>query len=499
MRRSDDDRATQRVLAAAFVSVDAAVAVVTAGGRLVTASQGFAVLCGRTLRALTGSALSNVLDSEVLGRVQRTLAGSAPGSPASVFRGGGARNDAVPFSAAFSLSVIEGRGNERLAVLTLRPDTEAADPTTGSAKAPTAVGKIQLIGLQEIKATLGPKWSSIADRAMILAEAAIRRRLDKQDVLSRTADQGFLIWFHNGTVEQNAELASRIARAVRIALLTEFADSVGSSVASATVALPAGSVPRQLSASAQSELINRRPGLAPDPAVEAARAYLAWAETELPVEIEQMFGRSGQPLPAVWCSLPDPVASRLEQAGATLDGESLGIFEMDLLRLRAGINVAAKAAASKLPRSCFVPVPCAFLASPRSSGAIKELLAGIDTATGSRLTLLLGGPFTDLSPTRLQELAAPLCSRVRAVGLAVQSISELPLNALQRPFSVVSFQPGVLGDVSNEADMWESMDAIHRTGAKVFARRIATPRQARMLIELGADFVCGTAPARVLS
>jgi PAS domain S-box-containing protein len=498
MRRSGEDRATQRLLASAFRSVDAAVAIVTAGDRIVTTSQRFALMCGRTSKELTGSSVTSILDAEVRQKIHAALAATAPDAPAALFRGGGLHPDGTPFAASFGLTVIEGRASERLAIVTVHQDASPAAPVAGSdaakAAAPEAVSKIRLMGLDEVKSALGPRWASVADRAMILAEAAIRRRLGAQDVVSRTTDQAFLIWFQQGSAEENEHLIGRIAREVRIVLLTEFADAIISGVASATVALPPGSAGQQVPPAALAEL-DRRAAAPPDPALEAARTYLAWVEKELPVETEQMFGRSGQPLPAVWCSLPASVAARLTEASTTLKRETLGPFELDILRLRAALAVASQAATRNQPRACFVTVPCACLLSPRSRAVVLEVLSDAGATLGGRMTLLLGAPFSGIGAARLHELAGLLRGRVRGLGLAADAIRDLPIEAIKPPFAVVSFQPGALADETAEADLWQVMNAIQRTGAKVIARQIATPAQARMLLELGVNFVCGTAPA----
>ena len=497
VRRSGDDRATQRLLASAFMSVGTPVAIVTGGDRVVTASTRFAHFCGRNAKELTGNSLTGVLDTDVRHQIQAALTATKPGSPASEFRGGGMRHDGSTFQASFSLSVIEGRASERLAVLTLNPDTIPADIPPEPEGAPEAVSKICLLGLAEVRAALGPKWLAVADRAMIIAETTIRRRLGPQDVLSRTSDQAFLVWFHAGTAEDNAVLAARMAREVRIILLTEFADTLMSSVASATVPLPRGATPGQLPADSQSAL-NRHPGLQPNKDVEAARGYLAWVEKEMPVDIEQLYGRGGQPLPAVWCSLPDSVATRIESAGATLADETFGGFELELLRLRAGLSVAAKAAARNLPRSCFVPMSVACLSSSRAKAAVLELLGGINNATGSRLTLLIGGNLAAFGPSQMQDLVAPLRGRVRAVGIAADALAAVPITHLSRPFTVVAFDSKPLESERAELALWTEVDAVHRTGSKVIARQVRTPLDARKLLELGVDFICGTAPAATL-
>jgi PAS domain-containing protein len=486
VRRSTEDRATQRLLAAAFSAVGAPVAVVTGGNRIATASQRFAEISGRSPRDLAGQSLDGIVDAEVSHQIHAALADLAPGAPARAFRGSGTRQDGASFSAGFSVAVIDGRASDRLAVLTLHPE-----------EAPESIGKIKLLGLTELKAALGSHWLSVADRAMNLAETTIRRRLGPQDVLSRTSSQAFLIWFERGTAEDNAVVAARIAREVRIVLLTEFADAVVSSVASATVALPPGAKPGQLDGSIEIELDGHK-ALRPEQVEESARGTLAWAEKTLPVTVEPLYGRNGQKLPASWCSLPREVAAKLHAAATILSRETLGEFEVDVLRLRASIAVAAKAGAQHLPQSCFVALSCECLSHPRSRGAVLELLAGMDATTGARITLLLSGELAHFRPARLHELAAPLKTRVGHLGLAGQTLAAVPLDALTRPFSVVSFSPGLLGGEGAEAGLWQAINAVHRTGSKVVACEVANPTEARKLLELGVDYVCGAAPAPAL-
>lgn len=499
MRRSGEDRATQRLFASAFMSVNAAAAIITGGDRIVTASRCFAMQFGRSSRELTGSSLASLLDTEARQRLNAAMATGTPGAPATEFHACAIQQDGLRFPAAFSVAMIEGRATERLGVLTLQPDaipprtTAEPAPPDATAAPDEVAGKIRLVELCEVKAALGLTWPRVADRALKLAETVIRRNIGDQDIFSRTPDQAFLVWFQRGTAEENEQRAARVAREVRIVLLTEFADAITSSIASAT-APPPGSTPGRLSATTVAEA-NKQPKLASNPTIEAARAYLGWAKKELPAEAEPMFGRGGQPLPAVWCSLPETMAASLEQCVAALPRETLGALEIDVVGLRAGISVAAKAAANNLPRSCFVPLPCAVLLAPRPRAIVMEALDGIDNATGSRLTVLLAGPFTDIGAARLRDLAAPLRSRVRAVGLATDAIGGLPLDAVRPPFSVASFQPDSLDDERAQAAMRQAITAIQRAGVKVIARKVRTPADARKLLELGVDYICGTAPS----
>ena len=98
-------------------------------------------------------------------------------------------------------------------------------------------GKIRLIGLDEVKEALGPRWATVAARAMSSAEHVIRRRCGSHDTWSRTADGGFLICFATATEDEAAFRASAMAREIRTRLIGE-----GETEATATVSAIAAAV-----------------------------------------------------------------------------------------------------------------------------------------------------------------------------------------------------------------------------------------------------------------
>jgi hypothetical protein len=98
-------------------------------------------------------------------------------------------------------------------------------------------GKIKLIGLDEVKEALGPRWSAMAARAMSSAEHVIRSRCGSHDTWSRTADGGFLIYFATDTEDEAAFRASAMAREIRTRLIGE-----GETEATATVSAIAAAV-----------------------------------------------------------------------------------------------------------------------------------------------------------------------------------------------------------------------------------------------------------------
>ena len=86
--------------------------------------------------------------------------------------------------------------------------------------APTVVaGSIQLLGMAEIKRSLGARWSAVADGACRIAEQTIQRRLSDGDAYQRHGEESFVLCFASpdrARAEATAkaiadEIASRLA------------------------------------------------------------------------------------------------------------------------------------------------------------------------------------------------------------------------------------------------------------------------------------------------
>ena len=89
----------------------------------------------------------------------------------------------------------------------------------GSSGGRVVAGRVQVIGLDEIKASLGDRWAPHAERIRKIAEATIRQRLSEEDVLEWTEDQGFLICFASLSEREAAFKARAIGREVREKIL----------------------------------------------------------------------------------------------------------------------------------------------------------------------------------------------------------------------------------------------------------------------------------------
>jgi hypothetical protein len=96
-------------------------------------------------------------------------------------------------------------------IVTLRPNDEAGTMDMRTASA----GRINLIGLDEVRAALGDRWWAVAARAMESAEVVLKRRCGPQDSYSPTGDTSFVVCF-GGVSEREASVrAERNAAGLR--------------------------------------------------------------------------------------------------------------------------------------------------------------------------------------------------------------------------------------------------------------------------------------------
>ena len=72
---------------------------------------------------------------------------------------------------------------------------------------------------------------------MTKAERIIRNGLSTRDVLSRSGDHGFLIWFNANSVQRNDAILAAAVRDMRLRFLTDFGEDIRPSVCTSSWAI----------------------------------------------------------------------------------------------------------------------------------------------------------------------------------------------------------------------------------------------------------------------
>ena len=86
---------------------------------------------------------------------------------------------------------------------------------------PLIAGSVALIGLDDIKSTLGSRWEMARGRVLNLAQAEIRKRLSDGDIMQSEEGGRFAICFASPNQKDAEEKASRISREVKQTLLRD--------------------------------------------------------------------------------------------------------------------------------------------------------------------------------------------------------------------------------------------------------------------------------------
>jgi hypothetical protein len=86
---------------------------------------------------------------------------------------------------------------------------------------PLLAGAIELVGLDEVKATLGKNWDIVAEQAQRIARDEIKRHLSDRDFFKAQSETRFLICFASLNRRQALDKAKLISRAIKARLVEE--------------------------------------------------------------------------------------------------------------------------------------------------------------------------------------------------------------------------------------------------------------------------------------
>ena len=204
----------QRLLAKVFTSVDIALAIVNGSGRIVMTNRHIDGLLGYPSSGLVGRSTLDLVAPSARARVgavvkQQLVDGLDTLQVAPILRA-----DGVQVIMRIT-SVIATPGEaKQFRVLTLRPEV-----TTPTRTRLESIGHIKLVGLDEVRAALGDRWAAVAHRAMVTAEAVIRKHCGPQDSFSYADETSFLICFGKLSEEESAFRAAMISREIRTRLI----------------------------------------------------------------------------------------------------------------------------------------------------------------------------------------------------------------------------------------------------------------------------------------
>ena len=487
-REQQQHAAIQGLLAKVFVSVHAAVAIADEHGVIVMTNPATDSLLGYRAGGLIGKVGMDLVvpaaRAKALAARQRQLeTGQNYTIETSLLR-----RDDTQIQVEFTSSIVEREDLRRFRIVTLWPRSpQGAAARPGNLH---VAGKIRLIGLEEVKTVLGPRWAAVSSRVMASAEHVIRRRCAPCDSWSRTADGGFLICFGDATEPEAAFRAAVIAREIRVRLIGEGEQS---QTAYATAITGSVELPDQPNRSPDmlAVAIGDRLAARLSDIEGRARDTLRQAIDTATCELTAVRSRQMGEIVGHFATLPRALEHALDCALAALPMRESQAFDLDRLVLgMAAVQVVGTLAAGTAHPIMVVVDFEVFLDRQRTERYVAACQQ-LDARLRSRLILVLARMPPGVPKSRVLECVMRLSPFCHAVGFQAESVELPPIE-----FSVL----GASIVVVREADLnaWEAEDlkkldklisVVRAHRAHVLVRQVSSRENAMRLLKLGVDLV----------
>ena len=472
----------QRLLAKVFSSVDVAVAIVNSVGRIVMTNSPCDVLLGYGPNGLVGKFTLELMPPDQRASVATTIKrhlndGVDVTYTASVERADGSRL-AVRMTSVIAVT----SDTKKFRIVTLRPDTAETIKIRSE-----SVGRIKLVGLEEVRAALGNRWPALATRAMAAAEKVIRRNCGPEDSYSRVDDTSFLVCFGALSEEEAAFRAAMIGREIRSRLIGQGEDPENAYV-HAVAAVVRFRDQGESDSSLQALLLeglDKQLGRLEQEARLTLRTVMAGATFEL----EPALGRGRGPPLASQVVIAYKTERQLLSALSALPQQESTAFDLDgfLLGLAAQHAVASMAQGDTSP--VLVKVSFDIFASRATTERLFALCAKIDPRVAARLVIILSSLPNGLPRTRLQDYVNRLRPFCHGVGYHLDELSHLDRIDLSNSFNPIVVFPVTACRASTPGELREMFSSLQSRRAKVLICGVASKQAAAFVWAAGADMI----------
>jgi hypothetical protein len=359
-------------------------------------------------------------------------------------------------------------------------------------------GRIEVIGLEEVKVALGPKWAANAARAKDLAKSIISRRLGESDMFTEITDDAFLICFASLSTEEAAVKAKMIAQEIRARLVGEDESKF------VVVPRVAEVVVEQQDAGDDATLIEtltRRLDSARAERKRSAHLKIKDLVEQAHLVVSPVLTKLQRPTGLWLASLDGDYGPCLSNVGSREDGLKT-TFELDALLLGLACEHLLSALDRGQAPSIIVPVNYSTLNERKFSQQYMTLCRRMDEAAYSRFLFEIVDIAQDVPNVRLQEvfsILAPYSAHrlLRAPNVTYQMTD---LNSLRITMVSLNFSRSHVAVASKSKMLKKFTSIVHNGGTfpsvsrsnsvRLLVRNVPTPEMAQWYTSRGVDFVC---------
>ncbi|HVJ55840.1 MAG TPA: PAS domain S-box protein [Aliidongia sp.] len=476
--------ATQRLLASIFGVIDQALCVVDDMNRLtmintaVTRKLGWSVfdLIGKPITKLVDEASRKSIELQLNARDEQDQILRL--STKFLHRGG------AILPGEFVSTVLLQPDGRHFRVITLAPGpvdpiapagatletTVRSALAKGGSPGALVAGKLQLVGLAEVRNQMGDKWPQISEQVFALADRILRRHLVEGDVVRRTADDGFLVCFKDLS-EQEANLkAAEVAKEIHDRLTGEMPE-----MHSARVEGFAGRISieeheagtDQAVIQALERRLSRERKRLEGAALEVMRSGLPTAE----VVFQRVRTETNHPAPFTYVRLPRPLETSLGTLKAL--GRADYSLEAEMLLLTGSAERLLSELTLNKTDLILATVRMTTLAQRREAERWLHVARTLGPPAKRRLVVEISELSRDTARTRLTDMMMTIGQIFRAVAFELPATDQTFINGL----------PGSVPLVTIPANRLANEDGIGHALAAAKLVKILSSRNCRLIVK----------------
>ena len=490
---------TERLLASVFAMLDEAISIVDDSGKFLMINPAYTRLLGWRPEDVVGRPFTIVIPEEQREEARRLLMEDGRRHSAVTLL----RRDGLWAKMELSAVTMTTPDGRRYSVATLSKaadapveeaprgfvelsDLEAAARSRiASNGLPTLVaGKIQLVGMDEIRRALGSRWPAVEKRVRNVAEGIIKHRLTPADVFCETDDGGYLICFANLKEEEAAFKARAIGQEIRSRLLGELPDAkVTACAAAVDIDEPAPEDPGSIAAAIEARLNQRRAELERN-----ARAALHEAVEKGSVDAADICSAAGKRA-LLLARLPIDLQQAFDEAQAALGGDPALTQEVELFLL----GMASEHAAAGKAIGWMVPVDYALFLNKRRTDQYMQVCRTISEQARRRLFFEIRNMPAEQGHTRIVDAVNALNQFSRGTIVELLALDDSLIDPSRCRIAMVSLDwPVATGAGPNWAErLGRLVERLHARRIRVLVRNVPAASDASTLNNLGVDLLSG--------
>lgn len=398
-----------------------------------------------------------------------------------------------------------------------------------------AVGRLQILGFQAIRARLGERWPLMQDRILQVIETSFRRRLEPHDVFRRHGDLVYLVIFANLSAEEARVKAHFIVEEIWQQLFGMSERDEAIDVSMLTINLETNQVEEvpdidtllnQHFEKAAQEAVARhlanalrplpQPAAPAQPAAPTASLSPSSMPAPMPAPIPssetETASQTGLSYTPLWQVRRKAVSSYYIRM-CLIDGSNDAIYyghdilrraadprdtyEFDLMTLARAQAAAQQLSQRRAPGVLVCPVHYTTLVNRVARLDYLDQCATLSRTAARHLVLEVGGLAEGFPPHTAFEIRHWLKPYCRAVSALVPPTPAAVHNLREAGFSAMGFEARQLGPPHRLASVAPAFaEAAHRHRMTAFIHGLATPEAVATAAEAGFDFLSGDAIQR---